>query len=253
MTRDTTMDKSRLAAFADGELTPEEAAAMVIHLADHPEDQAFIDDLMAANTALARAFAAPMAEPVPDRLGRLVLPGDASAGATVIAFPALRRLGWAVVGAGLGVAATLAALALLPGGNIAPAPGLAAGPVAAGSALETALATARTGEAAPAGPGAEIVLVGSFPGEGGICREFEVRHAERPLLQLGLACLEGTDWVVDVLIAETLAPAAAEGDTYLPAAGAGAGLLDPWLDRRGAGLALGPAEEAELIGRNWRP
>jgi len=37
MTRPTALDKHRLAAFADGELSPEEAAALVIHLADHPQ------------------------------------------------------------------------------------------------------------------------------------------------------------------------------------------------------------------------
>ncbi len=45
MTRSTVMDKDRLAAFVDGELTPEEAAAVVMHLARHPDDQAYVDDL----------------------------------------------------------------------------------------------------------------------------------------------------------------------------------------------------------------
>ena len=57
-----------LAAFVDGEMTPEAAAEVVMHLADHPLDQAYVDDLMAANEALAKAFAGPMSEQVPPRI-----------------------------------------------------------------------------------------------------------------------------------------------------------------------------------------
>jgi anti-sigma factor RsiW len=34
------MDRERLAAFVDGALAPEDAATVVMHLADHPQDQA---------------------------------------------------------------------------------------------------------------------------------------------------------------------------------------------------------------------
>lgn len=63
MTRPQMMDKQHLAAFADGELSPEEAAAVVMYLADHPADQAWVDDLMAANAALAQAFSTPCTNP----------------------------------------------------------------------------------------------------------------------------------------------------------------------------------------------
>jgi hypothetical protein len=43
-----------------------------MRLADHPEDQAYVDDLMAANAALSRAFAAPMEEPVPPVLRDMI-------------------------------------------------------------------------------------------------------------------------------------------------------------------------------------
>jgi len=73
MTRPTVMEKDRLAAFVDGELSPEEAAAVVIYLADHPQDQAYVDHLTAANVALSQAFAAEVDEPVPDRLRHLIM------------------------------------------------------------------------------------------------------------------------------------------------------------------------------------
>ena len=75
MTAPTQMDRTRLAAFVDGELSPEEAAAVVMHLADHPADQAYVDDLFAANAALSAAFAAPLSEPIPSSL-RAVLHAD---------------------------------------------------------------------------------------------------------------------------------------------------------------------------------
>ena len=53
MTAPKAMDRARLAAFVDGELSPEDSAAVVMHLADHPADQAYVDDLFAANAALA--------------------------------------------------------------------------------------------------------------------------------------------------------------------------------------------------------
>ena len=134
MTRKPMIDKDRLAAFADGELSPEEAAAVVMHLADHPEDQAWVDEVMAANVALARAFSAPMAEPVPDRFRALILP-EAEPAATVVAFRPRRAMPQVWAGAAVALAAALAVMAFLP----EPEAGLRVGPVAAGSPLEAAL------------------------------------------------------------------------------------------------------------------
>ena len=65
---ETTMDQARLAAFVDGELTPEDAAAVVMHLANHPADQAFVDELMALNEMIADAYDAPLHEPAPEAI-----------------------------------------------------------------------------------------------------------------------------------------------------------------------------------------
>ena len=59
------MDQRLLNAFADGELEPEEAARVVMHLADCPEDQALVDAIMMMNVLLVRACAGPLEEPVP--------------------------------------------------------------------------------------------------------------------------------------------------------------------------------------------
>lgn len=248
MTRETTMDKQRLAAFADGELSPEEAAEVVMHLADHPADQAYVDEIMAANVALARAFSAPMDEPVPDSLRQLLLPAE-QAGPKVVAFrPRPSRVFLAsLASAGLAVAATLAALAVLP-----TAQGLKVGPVPAGSPLQAALDSQPSGAVQGIEDGRQLAILATLPARDSICREFEVLNAAADEVQLGLACRHGEGWTVDVLLAETLGGESAAGG-YAPASGRDAGALDLWLDRRDAGMALDAAAEAAMMARGWQP
>lgn len=246
MTRKPMIDKDRLAAFADGELSPEEAAAVVMHLADHPEDQAWVDEVMAANVALARAFSAPMAEPVPDRFQALILP-EAEPAATVVAFRPRRAMPQVWAGAAVALAAALAVMAFLP----EPEAGLRVGPVAAGSPLEAALTAQASGVVQPLGEAGQLTILATLPATGGFCREFELVAPESGDIQLGLACRAEAGWAVDVLLAETAATGGETASDYVPAAGADAGAIDPWLDRRGAGMALSAAEEASLIQRGW--
>lgn len=169
--RPTVMDKDRLAAFVDDEMSPEQAAAVVMHLADHPQDQAHVDDLMAANAALALAFSAPMGAPVPDALRDLVL--GAGPEGKVVPFHAKRRPAVALWG-GLGVAlaAGLAVAVFTPGAAV---PQLTPGPLAGGSALHAALDTLPAGEVRVMEGGAEAMVLGSVPTPGGYCREIEER------------------------------------------------------------------------------
>lgn len=236
-------DKEVLAAYADGELPPEQAAAVVMHLADHPEDQAYVDDLMAANLALARAFAAPAQEPVPDRFHRLLNTGSERGGARILPFVPRRAVVWSVAGA---LAAALAVLAILPRGET----GLEVGPVLRGSALDMALSTRPSGDPVDFPGGGQMTVLATLPAAAGFCREFEVTSGRS--VHLGLACREGAAWVVDVVLAETQQAAGQTGSNYLPASGGDAGVIDTWLDRRGAGMALDPAAEAAVIARNWQ-
>jgi hypothetical protein len=236
------MDKERLAAFADGELTPEEAAEVAMHLADHPEDQAWVDDLMAANVQLRRAYGGIAAEPVPERFTRLILPQ-----AQVVPFRPRQALRHALGGAALALAAGLAALALLPGNG---AGSLRIGPVAEGSALHAALQTTPSGEALPFAGSGTLTVLATLPAGGTLCREVEISLPEQRLLQLGIACLQPEGWAVEVMLGEAATPPADAAD-YVPAFGAEAQALEAWLDARGAGTVLGAAEEAALIARGW--
>lgn len=254
MNRPTVMDKDRLAAFVDGELSPEEAAAVVMHLADHPQDQAYVDDLMAANAALAQAFAAPLDEPVPPALRELILGTDREiATAKVLHFEAKLRLRhsvarWGGLAAGAALAAGVALAVFLPAAGIGE---LAPGPLAAASPLHQALAALPSGQMQTLADGTEVMILSSLPTEAGFCREIEVIRAEAGTLEVALACTEGDRWAVEVVITEGLADAA-EAEGFGTASGDEAQSFTPFLDRIGAGPILGPAEEAAAMAGGWK-
>lgn len=232
----TAMTPERLAAFVDGELPPEEAAQVVLHLADHPQDQALVDEMVAANLALQRAFGAPMAEPVPPAILTTLGMGQV--------VPLRRRavpLWSAVLGAGMAAAA--AVMAVLPGAQA----GLSVGPVAEGSALHQVLTTRTSGDAMALGDGSSLAVLATMPASGGWCREVERLGAG--ISEVALACTEGAAWRVEVVLAEGLAPMP---DGFVPASGDGAAALTPWLDRHEAGAVLSPDQERAALRAGWR-
>ncbi len=250
MIRITKMDKDRLAAFVDGELSPEQAAAVVMHLADHPDDQAYVDDLMAANAALAEAFSGALLEPVPVPLRRLIM--GAAPEAEVVPF---RRSSpvrsatalWGGLAGGAALAAGLALLVVLPkadGHDLTP------GQLAADSPLVQMLATLPSGAPQALDDGGEVMILSSVPTPTGFCREIEVIHPDASRLEVALACTDGAGWSVEVVIAEDLADAAlSEG--FGTASGDEAQGFTPFLDRIGAGAFLSPDDEATAITRGW--
>ena len=243
------MDKEELAAFVDGELSPEEAAAVVLHLADHPADQAYVDDLFAANAALADAYGAPVSERVPD--GILATIDGAVARAAILPFR-LRPVG---VAAGVAFAAALSATVVLLQPEDTPT--LALGPVMGGSALAEALDLMPSGEVASLPDGREMMVLSSFAVESGHCREVEVMDRDLGQIELALVC-QGPDvqgghagWQVEVVLQEAL-PTQAGQDGFAPADGAMVTGLSAFLDLRGAGLPLTPEEEAAAIAASWQ-
>lgn len=238
------MDRTRLAAFVDGELSPEEAAAVVMHLARNPADQAYVDDLFAANAALAQAFAAPMADPIPAPLDR-TLRGEAAPSAQVIPF----RPRFGLMAGGLALAASLATALVLfrPAEPLS----LAAGPVPADSPLAEALATLPSGTPLPQGEGRDVMILSTLPTDTGPCREVEALDRTVARMELALACFDPSGgWTIDVVLQEPLATGTGDGG-FVPAEGAAAEGLSPYLDHRGAGFALSADEEAALIARGW--
>jgi hypothetical protein len=250
------MDPIRLGAFLDGELSPEEAAEVVMHLARSPRDQSLADALARQQELLARAFAPVLEAPVPDRLRRTILPASpdvrAAAGAPAPAGAgwrparsALRRFAPAVAAA---LAAAVVAFVVLPrdpGGD-----GIAAG-VIEQAALGHGLDTLLSGERMALDSGDTLALVASFvDAEGTLCREFTVFHGAAPRFEHAVACRVASGWDVEIVVTEQATAVADAG--YAPASGPGTRAIGALLDEIGAGIAMAVDEEEAARARGWR-
>ncbi len=244
------MQRSRLAAYLDGALEPEEAASVVMHLADDPADRRYVEMLDGMNAMLAAAYARPLAEPMPDRIRRVVAPS------TVVA---LRPRGWTRQMAG-GVLAAAAGILLAVGlsssGGGPAARGIpGVGPVATGSELHAALETMPSGTGVNFSGGDEVTLIASFlDGRDRPCREFELRDNANTGLSRGIACraTEG-GWSIAVVVSEASGEGAAVPTAYVPASGAADAALSGALDALGAGMSLTPDVERALVASGWAP
>lgn len=259
---DTVMERALLEAFVDGALAPEEAARVVMHLADCPADQAFVDALMELNAVLAEAYGAPMAEPVPGPILSAVHP--VASEPRVLAFR--QKVARAAPYLGGAIAAVLALALILPtlsvpfGEQAADAPGIAhvAGPLDAESSLQLALETRASGAPLYDAAGAEVVVIATFlDREQRPCREFEVLSPSEHARTRGIACRDPEPrWSVAFAASKPLGDPTAAQDSaqgYIPAAGASDAALSEALDALGAGAGLTPADEGALIASGWRP
>jgi hypothetical protein len=231
-----------LMAYADGELDPQERAAIEEAMRDDPAIANAVADHRALRADVAAAFAGILDEPVPARLqpsapaSTPVLSLDA-ARAERAAAKARRTWSWPEWGAlaAMLVVGVLAGKAL-PGG--APAIAGNGGQVVAQGELASAL------DRQVGGQGGGTVKVGvSFAArDGDYCRTFVMGTSA------GLACRAGGQWKIPVL-SET-APEAAGGyrqaGSALPAA-----VLDA-VDERIAGKPLDAAGEEAARSHGWQ-
>lgn len=249
MTLETVMDKTRLSAYADGELSPEEAAKVVMHLVDHPQDQAYVDELMAANEALLQAFSTPLNEPVPAAIEETITGKPAPA--NVIPFRR-KAVAWA---GGMALAASVALTLVALPEILAPGDDrmlLTPGPVSEGSVLARALDRLPSGTPEDIDGDRKVMILATLPVEGGFCREIEVVDPAEKRIDLSVACNEGEGWTVAVTMSEPLSATGTE-DGFVAASGTEVQSLGPHLERLGAGLALDAATEADVIKRGWKP
>ncbi len=247
------VDIETLAAFVDGELGPEEAARVVMHLADCPEDQAWVDAAMRANELLGKAYAAPMDEPVPDRFRDLILPHSTipavAAGGTVVPF--VRRAALPIVTAALAAAASVLVMLSLGPRETAEAP-LVAGRVGQGGAIEAALDALDSGTTRQLADGRQLAMMASFQdSRGGYCREFQVSAAPDEGFDHAVACRAAEGWNVEIVVHQTAEADGGDGG-YRPAGGAGSRAIEQLLDEIGAGMVLTAEEEAAARAAGWR-
>lgn len=249
-----------LNAFADGQLEPEDAARVVLHLADNPEDQSYVDSVMAMNALISRAHEGPAAAPVPPAMRDAILraaglapeqaAGEARDNETrdnVVAFPRRRRVQAAFLGGA--IAAGFAMLALFFPQAPETGFGLAEGPVSPRSPVHGALVELASGDTRLVGEGARMAVIASFAYEGGYCREFELAEDGAPARTAGLACGDGEEWRI-----EALAERGGDDDAnlYMPAGGGDEDAFLSVLDALDAGLVLTPEAEDEARAQGWR-
>lgn len=189
-----TIDPEMLAAYADGELSPADAAKVEEAIAAHPDLAKQVDAHRALRAQLSAHFDPILDAPVPNRLMDLLKPKES---AQVIDLAAVRRAReeeqqpvaqasrprWALGGA---LAASLALGVVV--GRIA----IPVGPIASEGGQLVArgdLANALTTQLASAQDGKDVRILISFEAKDGrYCRGYE-RGATA-----GIACREGSDW-----------------------------------------------------------
>jgi anti-sigma factor RsiW len=252
---EATMDRETLGAYADGELAPEEAAAVARHLAGHPDDQAYVERVAAGRAAIARAFApiaaAPLPAPLLARVEALIAAaGDRPGGATVVP---LRRPPPRLWLAGGALAAAAAALLAVYLGQERPAgTELALGPLPSGAPIAGALDSLSAGVPERLAGEGEIEIVASFAdGRGRLCRELRLARGGAAVAEFAIACAADGLWTVEAVAAADPVPDGA--DRFETAAGPVPRAIEAALDALGAGPVLTPEEEAAAKARGWRP
>jgi anti-sigma factor RsiW len=248
MAGDGRVTDEMLVALADGELPAEEALRLEAAVAADPALAARLEALVAAGEAARRAYADVTAEPVPDRLVAAILAADASTPQGAASAPpkaANAPAGrWAGARAWPAIAASLV-LGLGLGHLTAPlferdAARLAALP----PSVVAALTVGASGERVEAGAAPAVTVLSTHRlADGTICRAIDVAGTEPAS---ALACREAGTWRLAALVGRAAAP----GTAYRPASDLPP-LLQEVLDARGAGPALGAAEEGALRARGW--
>jgi anti-sigma factor RsiW len=239
-----------LAAYADGELAPDDAARIEARIAQDPALAARVERLRALRRGLAAAFDGALAEPPPERLLEAIRRGG---GAEVInladrrerprpSAPAVLR--WGALAASLLLAFGLGRFAI---GPLAPQSPIVASPTG-GLVAQGALAAGLERQLAST-QGAEAPLkigVSFLAADGRYCRTFTLRQA-KPVA--GLACREPSGWRVDMAM-----PAAPEAGAPGGYQTAGDETPAPILDAVDAairGPPLDAAAEARARDAGW--
>lgn len=248
-------DGERLSAYLDGELPRAEADQLERRLAREPALAERLEAMRALDRVAAAAFHAIDERPMPKRvLERLGDDEEEPRAGNVVP---LRRT--AAPGEFFRLPVALAAsIALVAGlwlgglpGDGGPPDGAAyASRIAGGSALHAAFDRASGGETVELGDDRYAQPVLTFLSDGGAwCRQVRITGGPAPADTL--ACRRGGGWQVELITFGPAAAAPGEG-AYGQASAGGTPAMRAALDElMGREPPLGPAEEADVIGRGW--
>lgn len=247
------MERTRLAAYVDGNLEPEEAAAVVMHLADTPEDQAYVDSLLGMNRILNNAFGSATQEPVPPRILDAIFPPQKKAVRPKWRF---RFEDWF---APTGLSALAAVLLIVFFGfyeRPAVTEGLQTGAVSSAGAFHDILENNVSGFTGEIKNEGIITLIAVFYDQDGRpCREYEIQQYVGEVMTRGIACREVQDddatWDIAMTASEQMKQFVDGASGYVPADGPSYSAVSVALDTLGAGPGLSPEEERQLLSNNW--
>jgi hypothetical protein len=233
-----------IAAWLDGEVTPEQRDEIEAAIAAKPELGMHVARLSRVDRLLAPAYAETLNAPIPDRFEVLLAkPRRRVAGFTNLA----AALSGLLSPQPMAVAAASLVVGIVLGGVVLSAPpsgqGIESdgqGRMIANGPMATSLASVASG--ATSGP---LNIRLSVVDDGGrYCRQFETAGAA------GLACLENGDWVIDTLSQAGGAPSS--NGVYVMADGSPDPAITAALERRGVRRVLDGREESLAIGSGWK-
>ena len=243
----TEWSDAEIAAWVDGTLEGHDAERIERIMAQDPKARAYAEKVWESNEQLRAAFGAPIDEPVPASIKGAILgaPGQVTA---------LPRRRWQAEWRPMALAASLAlVIGAGAGGFLWTPEGSRMIAVLGDAPLEGPLHEALEGL-----PSGTLSTAGVRPmltfrdQDGRACREFEVVGELPDDLEFGIACRQaptGT-WYVEMVVAAEV-PENLPDTGFAPASGAAGDALDAMLDALGAGPAIGPDEEARLLGAGW--
>lgn len=218
-----------LMAYVDGELDAQTGASVAAAIAADPALTERADLFRSSAEAARSAFADILTAPPPPELVQAARKEARSA--SILSFPSRT---W--VRAAMPLAACLLLAVGLGGGYLL---GRSGAPVDPYASLATAIAIAPAGTATALDSG-ELMVLGSYPIEDGLCRSFALT-GESALN--GVACDRGAGYAVEMTVAGPAQSGFAAASDRVSAN------IDAYLDSVDAGAPLGPDEEAERFGR----
>ncbi len=243
MTRDWT--EEQIAALVDGSLEDErEAERLRRILESDPQARDYAERIRRSNALLREAFDVPAEEATPAAIEAAIF---GEPGKVAVLRPRRAASVWvpSAIAASVALAIGLGIGGLFGGSQERVIAALGNAPL--DGPLHAALESLPSGAISEAG----VQPMLSFrDGADRVCREFEVIRELPEELEFGIACRspEGR-WHVEIVVTAPETEPGPEG--YAPASGAGSSALDAMLDALGAGPALPPEDEAELLKRGW--
>lgn len=257
----TQFTDDKLVAYADGELSPEEAAEVERALETDPRIREAVEMFRETADLSRRAYDDVLHEPIPDRLISAAS-GDGVRSAQAAARydePPRSRI------AGLAMAASVALAVGLGGGFglfqlLGQSGGDPAGPLLVGTvdesdALHLALESAGTGTLIANGEGGNVMPLTTFVDrEGRYCREFQAvtSGADGLSASFGIACRQPAGpWRVEAIGAPAVATAAVP-DRFETADGATGDPMQVLIEAMSDSGPISLDEEAALLTNGWR-